>query len=205
MSALIYDIEIVKAIPSNKETRVDGIEYCAGWHDHAHMGVSVIGCYDYAEDRYRGFCADNIGEFAALCRNRRFIVGFNSIPFDNAVLTSAYPQFDYAWHDDPVGHCYDLLREVWAAAGLGPKFKYPSHAGYSLDACCEANFGTRKTGSGALSPVLWQQGRVGEVIDYCLNDIRLTKQLFDAVLSGVQIKSPKDGTMLTLRRPEIAA
>jgi len=198
---LIYDIEIVKAIPpKNPQGPYDeGIQYCAGWQDHANMGVSVIGAYDYVENRSRVFCADNIGEFAMLCKERTPLVGFNSIAFDNAVLCKTYPQFDYAWHEDE--RCYDLLREIWVAAGLGPTFKYPSHVGYGLDAVCERNFGTRKSGDGALAPVLWQRGDVGTVIDYCLNDVWLTKQILDKVLADGTLVSPKDGSLLTLRRP----
>lgn len=193
-TALIYDIEIVKAIPNKTGPLEKGISYCAGWHDHANMGVSVVGCYDYAEDRYRVFCGDNMRELGDLMHGR-LLVGFNSIPFDNAVLSAC---FSWGFQDD---ECYDLLREIWAAAGLGPKFTYPSHAGYGLDAVCEKNFGQSKSGNGALAPVIWQQGKIGAVIDYCLNDVRLTKRLFDRVLAGEKIISPKNGSMLTLRDP----
>jgi hypothetical protein len=196
--ALIYDIEIVKAIASKNEAKNPGIEYCAGWGDHANMGVSVIGAYDYAEDRYRVFCADNFSEFAQLA-GERLCVGFNSVRFDNAVIRAS--------NITAIGDAdsYDILREMWIAAGVGngDPFVFDKHAGYSLDATCEKNFGTRKTGNGALAPVLWQQGKIGAVIDYCLNDIRLTKQLFDKILAGQPIVSPKDGRELSLRVPTL--
>lgn len=123
------------------------------------------------------------------------LVGFNSIPFDNAVIAAT---LGVGFEEEK---CYDLLRETWAAAGLGPVFQRGTHGGYGLDAICEKNFGTKKSGNGALAPVLWQRGNVGEVIDYCLNDIRLTKQLFDAALAGSAIKCPKSDAVLTLRSP----
>ena len=198
-SALIYDLEIVNAIPGRNEPRLSDITYCEGWHDHAHMGISVIGCYDYIEDRYRVFCTDNWKEFYALCNERDVLVGFNSIPFDNTVLDATLGGDE---GDMDESKCYDLLRETWAAAGLGPDFRYPSHAGYGLDAICERNFGIRKTGHGAVAPVLWQQGKVGRVIDYCLNDIRMTKRLFDQVLARRSITDPKTGNELLLREPK---
>lgn len=198
MNALIYDIEIVRAIPNKDGSRLEGIEYCAGWHDHANMGVSVIGAYDYGEDRYRAFCQDNFGEFMKLVAACELLVGFNSIPFDNRVLDVELGEPEWSM---PADRCYDLLRETWAAAGLGPDFQYPSHAGYGLDAICARNFGTKKSGNGALAPVLWQRGQIGDVIDYCLNDIRLTKQLFDAVLQGRPIISPVTAAPLRLRNP----
>lgn len=194
MNAIIYDIEIVNAIPNRDGTREDGIVYCGGWHDHAGMGVSVIGVYDYTEDRYRVFCRDNFPIFEEACKGK-MLVGFNSIPFDNAVISA---DLGVALPED---HCYDILRETWAAAGLGPKFDFKTHGGYGLDAMCKANFGTKKSGNGALAPVLWQRGQIGEVIDYCLNDVRLTKQLFDQVLSGRPLKNPNGGRDLNLRNP----
>jgi hypothetical protein len=195
-SILIYDCEIVKAIPNRDGSTIDGIEYCAGWRDFENMGISVIGVYDYVEDRARVFCADNAEEFAVLWRGRDLCIGFNSIPFDNELI-DATP----GWASPLECDCYDLLREIWAAVGLGPEFNFKTHGGYGLDAVCEANFGTRKSGSGAFAPVLWQQGKIGEVIDYCLNDVHLTKQLFDAVLAGTPIKNPKGGPDLIVRKP----
>lgn len=197
MRALIYDIEIKMAIQGRHEQqRREGIDYCAGWHDHANMGISVIGCYDYVEERTRVFCDDNIGGFLDLCQDRDVLVGFNSIRFDNPVIAATY-QVPII----PEELCYDILREMWAAAGLGPDFDGKTHGGYSLDETCAKNFGTRKSGNGELAPVLWQQGEIGKVIDYCLNDIRLTKQLFDRIVKVKHLRSPKTGLELLMREP----
>lgn len=196
MNIIIYDCEIVNAIPNRDGSKIDGIEYCGGWQDHANMGVSVTGVYDYLEDRYRVFLDDNKDEFDTLLNMRGpLCVGFNNIPFDNALLVAS----DWPCPNDSI--CYDLLRETWAAAGLGVQFNFKTHGGFGLDAMCECNFGTKKSGNGAFAPVLWQQGKRGEVIDYCLNDVRLTKQLFDEVLAGRTVLNPKDGSQLTLRKP----
>jgi hypothetical protein len=201
-NALIYDIEIHRGIPPKDGSVEVGIAYCAGWRDHANMGVTVIGAYDYAEDRYRVFCPDNHAEFFALAKERSPLVGYNSIPFDNAVLAATYPQHAQILQDDPPGRCYDLLREIWRACGLGPKFEYPSHAGYSLDQVCMRNFGQTKSGNGALAPALWQRGQIGQVIDYCLNDVRLTRLIFDRAIHQQEIIIPKEALPLLLRRPE---
>jgi len=198
VNAVIYDIEIRRAIPPKTGERLAGIEYCEGWQDHANMGVAVLGAYDCVERRYRVFCDDNLGEWNALVDSGRLCVGFNSIPFDNAVLAATE-----GWRVPPEDQCYDLLREIWIAAGLPPKFDLSTHGGYGLDAVCAENFGARKSGNGALAPVLWQQGQVGAVIDYCLQDIRLTKLLFDRAMAEHPIINPKSGgaSRLMLRQP----
>ena len=200
MNALIYDIEIVNAIPErNGEPEAD-IKYCAGWHDHAGMGISVLGAYDYAEDRYRVFCQDNLHEFAAAMEKAEVIVGFNNAAFDNAVIRAAWAPL-VILPENWEAKTYDLLRETWIAAGLAPAFNFKTHGGYGLDAICKKNFGTKKSGNGALAPKMWQRGLIGGVFDYCLNDVRLTKQLFDKVLADGKIISPKDGAVLEIRKP----
>jgi DNA polymerase III epsilon subunit-like protein len=188
---LIYDIEIIKAIPPrNPIERLDDIDYCTGWHDCIGMGVSVIGCYDYRDDRYRVFLKDNFDEFRDLVHGSPVVIGFNNAKFDNAVLKAC--GIVDIWEEKT----YDILQEIWAANG--GRFS-PS----GLDAVCQVNFGTSKTGNGALAPVDWQRGNYGKVIDYCMNDARMTKQIMDLVLSGASVISPKDGTLLNLRRPII--
>jgi hypothetical protein len=63
MRVLIYDIEIEKGIPDKKNPREPDIAYCAGWDDHANMGISVIGAYD-SQTGYRVFLKDNFDEFS---------------------------------------------------------------------------------------------------------------------------------------------
>ncbi len=183
---IIYDCEIIRAIPPKDGNRLEDIEYCEGWDDHAGMGISVIGVYDYASDRYRVFCKDNFDEFQALVDSADLIVGYNSLKFDNQLCAANSLKV-------PNEKSYDLLVEIWEAHGLASVFQYPSHVGYSLDAVAQANFGDSKTGNGAMAPVLWQQGKIGQVIDYCLQDVRLTKRLMDQVINTEKLISPLTG------------
>jgi len=197
LNALVYDIEIVKAIRGRGEALIEGIEYCGGWNDHANMGISVIGVHDLLTDQYRVFCSDNMSEFFELLKCRRVWITFNGIGFDNKVLKHV-PNFPSNPQDYSSEH-YDILREVWLCRGLNPdKFYWKTHGGFGLDAICQANGLGGKTGHGALAPVQWQRGEIGSVIDYCLQDVKLTSELFKLCQAG-PIKSPKGGTM-ELRR-----
>ena len=199
-NGIIYDCEILRAIPGEApftgiaQPVEDGIEYCKGWRDFAGMGVSIIGVYDYVEDRYRAFCEDNFDEFEELVRSRQWLVGFNNERFDNELLNCNVT-------DMPQERTYDLLQELWRADGLGPDFDRRTHGGYGLDATCAANFQLKKTGHAALAPILWQKNKVGTVIDYCLNDVKLTKRLLDLVLTREPVRNPKRNGFLTLRHP----
>ena len=185
-SIIVYDLEIVKAIPPKKvEDRETDVEYCGGWEDRAGMGISVCGVYDYLDDRYRVFCDDNKDEFIDLARRRKILVSWNGIGFDNPVIKAVW---DVGF---PEKMCYDLMREVKIACG------YPGDQimrGFRLDEWAAANLGGGKTGDGAMAPVDWQRGRYGTVIDYCLADVWLTKRLMDRALGcGILVQPRKAG------------
>jgi len=127
---------------------------------------------------------------------KRLMVGFNNIGFDNKVIAA---DWNILIPDD---QCYDILRKIWKAAGLVEQYS-KMHVGYGLDACGKANFGYKKTGKGELAPVEWQQGNFAKVIDYCINDIRLTKALMDSVLNTSRIRNPKNkDEFLSIEFPE---
>jgi hypothetical protein len=147
---IIYDCEIIKAIQGKNEPRLNGIEYCGGWRDFENMGISIICAYDYSENRYRVFADDNFMEFAGLVEKASVVIGFNSLGFDNPLCRAN-------GIDVPDEKSWDLLAELWAGAGLSRTFCYPSHIGFGLDACSEANFGTKKSGNGAMAPVDWNK------------------------------------------------
>lgn len=188
---MVYDLEIKKAIQGKSEPKLAGIEYCSGWQDHANMGISCGVVYDYRDDRYRVFMDDNKEEFKLFLDEADILVGFNHISFDNNLLAANGIR--------PKAEDFDILVEVWKAAGLGPAFRYLTHAGYGLDAVCAATTGYRKNGHGAIAPVDFQRGKYGSLIDYCINDVRLTKGLLDLIRMGQALTDPKTGRPLDIK------
>lgn len=191
---IIYDIETENAILGRNETRQDGIKYCDGWTDFAGMGISCIGVIDYASESPRVFLRDNLSAFAELVRATNCIVGFNNHRFDNKLLMARGVPL-------PVGRSYDILEEIWRGLGLPLEYNFRTHGGLSLGAMCEANFGRKKTDSGALAPVLWQRGEHGRVIDYCLSDVALTRMLLDRIIRRGELVDPRTGQKFSLRAP----
>ena len=49
----------------------------------------------------------------------------------------------------------------------------------SLDRLAEANLGVTKTHHGWEAIALYKEGKMDELKEYCLNDVRLTKGLYD--------------------------
>ena len=192
---LIYDCEIVHGIIGKNEKQLPMIKYAKGWTDYKGMGISTIGAYDYITDRYRVFCNDNLFEFQKLIDTRDLIIGFNSLSFDNPLCNEHGIKISEA-------KSYDILVEIWKGLGLSPKFSYPTHAGYGLDACVKANNPKLgKFGDGAMAPVDWQRGRYGSVIDYCLGDVYLTRELLELIIHNGGIKCPKTGKFINVASP----
>lgn len=197
-NAIAYDCEIKKSILGSNEKPLPGVEYCAGWRDFKHMGVSCVGAYDFMTGQTRLFMDDNYDEFKKLIEERDVIISFNGDAFDGALV------FETLGIVVPEAKSYDILAEMWEADGLGRAFSSSKNSGFGLDRTCDVNLGLRKSGHGALAPVLYQRGRFGELVDYCLNDIHMTRSLVELiVLQGGVIKHPKlnDGTKLTMRVP----
>lgn len=196
---IIYDCEIIKGISRNESDRLPDIEYCNGWRDFENIGISVIGAYDYREDRYRLFLKDNFSVFQELIDRTDVIIGFNNIAFDDPLCRANNILI-------PEEKSQDILVKIWESDGMSKQFQYPSHTGYGLDACCRSNFGSMKSGHGAAAPVQWQRGEHGSVIDYCLNDVRLTKQLLDLIITDGAINSPVNyGQKIHIDWPVIAS
>ena len=173
---IVYDLEIIRAIPDKRRERIEGIKYCEGWGNHAGMGVSVLCAYDSSEDRYSVFLRDNSVEWDRLVTHGEGpFVSFNGINFDNKVLEAN------GWFVPSPDLCLDLSRECRVACDLDPDgFNVPRSIGkLSLDAMCIANqLGTKGEEESWRAPIWWQQGQHGRVFNYCLHDVALTCRLF---------------------------
>jgi len=183
---ILYDCEIKNAIEPNIMSRGDVFHYCNGWTDYVGMGISCVCAYDYRTQEYRVFLEDNMDEFSELITKRNFVVGFNNKTFDDELIRA---------HgiDLPETKSQDILRLIWEANGLGPKFERRTHGGYSLDGIIKKNFpGQGKTLDGAKVAMYWQVGRKGKIIDYCLNDVKMLKLLVDKMITGNVLINPKN-------------
>jgi hypothetical protein len=115
-------------------------------------------------------------------------------------VIGAYPSWTGRYHvflNDNIYDFQDLLCEVRVAVGMPPHYvKGVTRKGYSLNDLAQANLNIEKTGSGAIAPQLWQKGDKGKVIDYCLNDVMLLKELYQ---QRKQIIDPTNQNLLYLR------
>lgn len=196
LSALIYDLEIIKGIPG--KTRIPKIEYCEGWNDFENMGISV-GAYGWLdEEPIHAFYWEDEGDrqrFVEALQAADIISGFNSLSFDDNLLSA---------NGVKAQTNYDILLEVRLAAYGSTSWKdQPETASYRSADIVEAN-GMEKTGDGALAPVKWQKGERKWVLDYCHNDVFIERETLKLLLQGT-LKDPNNSQVLQGRPLEAYA
>lgn len=166
-NVVVYDLEIKKPI-----------EKCSkGWNSHDEMGVSVGCAYDYRTGRYRVFMDDNLAELVdRLNEPGTLIVAFNHIGFDNRLLRATQlPGLPQLKRDTELSN-FDMLVASRLGAGQPAEFR---KGGFKLDDHLKTLGLPMKTGDGASAPLWWQEGKVGRVVDYCMNDVTQERALFE--------------------------
>lgn len=187
---LFYDCEICNLIPQKGEENDPDYVYCEGWHDHAHMSISAIATYSNWDDAYRIFSGDRLQDFQKLVNKSDRIIGFNSKSFDDKLCAA---------NEIKIKTSYDLLSEVWLAAGMPEIYTYGiTKPGYKLENLAQANLGMGKSGSGELAPKLFQQGKVHAVNSYCMLDVYLSVQILKMGWAE-ELIDPVSGEKLKLR------
>ena len=146
------------------------------WDATEKIRMSCCCLYSYLENRYHVFGLKDIDKLRSIIISADLVVSFNGNKFDLPVI------FNMPNRKAPYDiKQFDILYKIWEALRLDPLQFSDLHKGYGLNACCQASLNKRKTGNGAGAPLLWQNGEYCKVIDYCLNDVALTKELFDFI------------------------
>lgn len=183
-------LEKLKAVEDECINPITGNPYifCAGWEDYEGMGLSVVGVRDCLTRQYLAFTHDQLDDLQELIRQRDFLIGFNSVRFDNRLLKAQGLELKPT---------FDILRALWRSSGLDPNEFTDNHKGYGLEQLAILNRVGRKTGKGANAPMLWQQGRKQEVIEYCIHDVELLRQVLYKAIIG-QLVHPISGERIKL-------
>lgn len=127
------------------------------------LRVSVVGTFDYLTQSYQAYEEKDLLLFEKRIREAELLVGFNIRRFDLLVLQ---PYLFIPVENLPV---LDLLEDVEKVRG---------HRA-SLDSIAQPTLNLRKSGSGVDALSLFKERRMEELKRYCLDDVRLTKEVYD--------------------------
>ena len=142
--------------------------------DKLEMSVTVV--YSYNEDKYLSFWEKDVEELGRRMKDAGMIVGFAINRFDLPVLEK---YFDYS---TKALKRLDLLEEIELSVGRR----------IGLDLLAHANIGTGKTHNGLDAVKFWNEGNLKELEDYCRNDVKVTKEVYDlAKLQGFLVMPEK--------------
>jgi len=127
------------------------------------LEVSVACVYSYNENKFRSFWETNMEELGNLLKESGLVVGFSINRFDLPVLDRYFPFSTKALKR------LDLLEEI--------ELSFGSRIG--LDLLAQTNIGLCKTHHSLEAIRLWNEGQHKELENYCQNDVKLTKDLYE--------------------------
>jgi DEAD/DEAH box helicase domain-containing protein len=173
MDTVVFDIET-----QNFFTDAD-----VGRDNFEALKISVVGAYSYGQDKYVTFEEHEMSELADLFRGAKTIVGFCSNRYDIPVVNNYFLKSGVnvnLWQKERV----DLMELIEGATG---------HR-VSLSRLAESNLGVKKDRHGSAAGQLYRDGKMDELKEYCLKDVRLTKELYDIFLTSRTFMVPNKAT-----------
>jgi len=131
--------------------------------DHKKLGVTVVSAYDYGQNQSKVFLEKEINSLFPLLENASYLIGFNIKSFDLPVLSAYYP--------GNINHfsVFDILDDIKEKIGFR----------LSLNDVINATLGKKKSGHGLQAIELYNEGKIKELSQYCLDDTMLTKELLE--------------------------
>lgn len=163
MRKIIFDIETDGIIANINGKEVFPNIYC-------------VCIYDSETDKYSSYTKEQLKDLWPILEKADLLVGYNNDSFDTPILNRYY-----SGDLSKIGSL-DLLSEIKKSLGFRLK----------LDSVAEATLGRKKTGHGMLAMEWWKQGKYQDVIDYCLQDVKITKEIYDYAVKNGHLKY-KDG------------
>lgn len=148
---LVLDIETQKSFKEVGKSKLEKLK------------ISVVGVYDYRNNEARCYEEKEIMVLEKRMREAEMIIGFNIRRFDMPVIA---PYLFSPVTDFPI---LDLLDDIEAFRG---------HRA-SLDSIAGPTLKQHKTGNGADALILFKENKMDELKRYCLEDVRLTKEIYE--------------------------
>ena len=150
-NAVVLDLETQKSFSEVGKAKLQKLK------------ISVLGLFDYLTGRYQAYEEKELMAVDKRLQDVSLLVGFNIRRFDLPVLEP------YLFTPISALPLLDLLEEVEKARG---------HRA-SLESIAVPTLGKHKSGSGRDALQLFRENRLDELKRYCLDDVRLTKEIYE--------------------------
>ncbi|HSI20118.1 MAG TPA: ribonuclease H-like domain-containing protein [Verrucomicrobiae bacterium] len=133
-----------------------------GTRDPRRLHISLIGMYSYRDDEYLSFTEDELPQFFRRLEDCDLIIGFNNKGFDDLVVSAMFPEITKV-------PSFDILEQVHKSLGFRIK----------LDNIAGATLGYGKSGDGLKAVRLYAEGKIEELREYCMDDVKITREVYD--------------------------
>ena len=152
MNILFFDLETQRSF-----------DEVGGRHNIRKLGLSAAVVYSTADGAFHRYTEADAADLIAELQAADLVVGFNVLGFDYEVLR--------AYTDDPLDDIptVDMLDHIYKRLGFR----------VSLDKLAASTLGTTKSADGLQAVRWYKQGRIQEILDYCQQDVEVTRQLYE--------------------------
>ena len=150
-----------------------------GSNDPAKLDIALVAIYDSETDSYSSYLEDELGKLWPILERADMLIGFTSDHFDIPLLNKYYPG------DLTKIKSLDILKEIKNSYGRRMR----------LEQLAEGTLGKHKTGWGRDATNWWRLGDVEKVRAYCIDDVRLTRELYDYAIANDKLIFKEGGKL----------
>jgi len=143
-----------------------------GSNDATQLDLSVVCIHDSENDSYLCYEEAELPKLWPILEKTDMLIGYNSDHFDIPLLNKYYPG------DLTQIKSLDLLKEI--RKSLGRRLK--------LNNVAEATLGVGKSGNGLQAITWWRDGEIQKIKDYCIQDVKVTKEIYEYALKNGTLK-----------------
>jgi len=140
--------------------------------DPLSLELAVVCIHDSKTDEFSCYTQEELPKLWPILERADVLIGYNSDHFDIPLLNKYYAG------DLGKIKSVDLLKEIKNA--LGRRLR--------LQNVAEATLGRGKAGNGLDSVDWWKKGLYEKVRDYCIEDVRLTRDLYEYARANKSLK-----------------
>src|SRR3989344_2851716 len=150
MRKIVFDIETTTKTPGN-------------YFEMDNLEISVVCMWDSETDSFSSYFVEDFPKLWPVMEKADMLIGYNSDHFDIPILNKYYAG------DLRKIRSLDLLKEVKDV--LGRRLR--------LDTLAEATLGRNKIADGMKAIEWWKKGLKDKVVEYCIEDVRITRDIYN--------------------------
>jgi hypothetical protein len=153
-----------------------------GKNDPTLLDISLVGVWDSETNQYTSYLQEELNQLWPIIEKADVLIGYNSDHFDIPLLNKYYPG------DLTKIKSVDLMKEIKNV--LGRRMK--------LDMIAEGTLGINKSGHGLQAITWWKQGEIEKIRQYCLDDVKITKKVYDYAMKHGKLKYKDMGKTISI-------